>query len=165
MVDLGTLLLLNFGETDNTNYSDLTLKSETSLNYELGFRFSNKYISGEMTGFYISIKDMIAAARGTSFTNLGMVSSSGLESSMQLKLSSFNEWLPNFFGTYTYLTTEIHDGILSRSAINDSIVPDVSGNQLPYAPNHNLLVGFNYRIKKKFTSNETLIITNLIKKF
>ena len=58
------------------------------------------------------------------------------------------EWLPNFFGTYTYLTTEIHDGILSRSAINDSIVPDVSGNQLPYAPNHNLILGLTYNIKK-----------------
>ena len=43
--------------------------------------------------------------------------------------------------------TEVYDGILTTSAISDTIVPDVSGNELPYAPNHNLILGLNYSIK------------------
>ena len=144
----GTLLTLNFGETDSTDFEGLQLKSETSINYEIGIRHNSKILNGEITGFYMNIEDMIAAARGTAFTNLGMVSSLGFEGAVQLTLSNLNPWLPDLFSNYTFLQTEVHDGILTYSAISDTIIPDVSGNQLPYAPNHNLLVGFNYRIKK-----------------
>jgi Fe(3+) dicitrate transport protein len=143
----GTLLMLNFGETDDSSFEDLQLKSETSVNYELGFRTTNKYINAEVVGFYMRIHDMIAAARGTAFTNLGMVTSMGAESAVKLKLSKANEWLPDLFCNYTYLMTEVYDGVLTASAINDTIVPDVSGNELPYAPNHNLILGLNYSIK------------------
>ncbi len=143
----GTLLMLNFGETDDSSFEDLQLKSETSVNYELGFRTTNKYINAEVVGFYMTIHDMIAAARGTAFTNLGMVTSMGAESAVKLKLSQANEWLPDLFCNYTYLMTEVYDGVLTTSAISDTIVPDVSGNELPYAPNHNLILGLNYSIK------------------
>mgnify|MGYP005671962967 FL=1 len=143
----GTLLMLNFGETDDSSFEDLQLKSETSVNYELGFRTTNKYINAEVVGFYMTIHDMIAAARGTAFTNLGMVTSMGAESAVKLKLSKANEWLPDLFCNYTYLMTEVYDGVLTASAISDTIVPDVSGNELPYAPNHNLILGLNYSIK------------------
>ena len=142
----GTLLMLNFGETDNTSFEDQQLKSETSVNYEIGFRTTNRYINAEVVGFYMTIHDMIAAARGTAFTNLEMVTSTGVESALKLKLSQANEWLPDLFCNYTYLMTEVHDGILTTSAISDTIVPDVSGNELPYAPNHNLILGLNYSI-------------------
>ena len=143
----GTLLMLNFGETDDSSFEDLQLKSETSVNYELGFRTTNKYINAEVVGFYMTIHDMIAAARGTAFTNLVMVTSMGAESAVKLKLSQANEWLPDLFCNYTYLMTEVYDGVLTTSAISDTIVPDVSGNELPYAPNHNLILGLNYSIK------------------
>ncbi len=143
----GTLLMLNFGETDDSSFEDLQLKSETSVNYELGFRTINKFINAELVGFYMTIHDMIAAARGTAFTNLGMVTSMGLESAVKLKLSDANDWLPDLFCNYTYLMTEVYDGVLTASAISDTIVPDVSGNELPYAPNHNLILGLNYSIK------------------
>jgi Fe(3+) dicitrate transport protein len=143
----GTLLMLNFGETDDSSFEDLQLKSETSVNYELGFRTTNKYINAEVVGFYMTIHDMIAAARGTAFTNLGMVTSMGAESAVKLKLSKANEWLPDLFCNYTYIMTEVYDGVLTASAISDTIVPDVSGNELPYAPNHNLILGLNYSIK------------------
>ena len=143
----GTLLMLNFGETDNTSFEDQQLKSETSVNYEIGFRTTNRYINAEVVGFYMTIHDMIAAARGTAFTNLEMVTSTGVESALKLKLSQANEWLPDLFCNYTYLMTEVHDGILTTSAISDTIIPDVSGNELPYAPNHNLILGLNYSIK------------------
>ncbi|MBB78274.1 MAG: TonB-dependent receptor [Crocinitomicaceae bacterium] len=145
-----TLLILNFGETTNTQFEGLELKPETSVNYELGFRSSKRIIDLELTGFYIKIVDLISAARGTSFSNLGMVTSQGVESSINFKFSNLNKWLPNLFGNYTFLTTKIHDGVLTNSAISDTTIPDVSGNELPYAPRHNMIIGFSYNIMDVF---------------
>ena len=147
----GTLLTLNFGNTAGTDFENLNLESETSINSEFGIRTNQKNFSFEITGFNISIQNMIAAARGTQFTNLDRVSSKGLELFSNIYTSNYISWLPDFFIGYTYLETEIHDGILRFSALSDTIIPDVSGNELPYAPNHNLIVGLSLNIKSKFS--------------
>jgi len=151
----GTLLTLDFGRTDGTDFENMDLKSETSVITELGARTNQKFISADLTFFHLSIKDMISAARGTQFTNLDNVSSSGTELGLELKLSSYKSILPNIFTSYTFLETEINDGILRSSALNDSIIPNVSGNQLPYAPRHNLIIGIssNYKSKLFFMVN------------
>ncbi|MEM0999547.1 MAG: TonB-dependent receptor [Bacteroidota bacterium] len=145
----GTLLTLDFGMTDSTDFSELELRSETSWNVELGARTNLKYLAGEVALFYLTIQDMIAAGRGTAFTNLGSVTSAGLESAITVKTSAVNEWLPDFFVTYTFLQTQINEGTLQFSALNPNVQPDVSGNELPYAPNHNLILGLNWTYKDK----------------
>ena len=142
-----TLFMLNFGETDNTDYDGLKLKAETSLNNEIGVRYFGHLLDFEVAGFQINIRDMIAAARGTSFTNIDKVTSSGIETFLNLKFSEIKPWLPNVSSTYTYLKTDIENGVLARSAINDTISPNVSGNSLPYAPKHNLILGLGYSLK------------------
>ncbi|MEM7040650.1 MAG: TonB-dependent receptor, partial [Bacteroidota bacterium] len=143
----GTLLTLNFGDTDSTDFAGQQVKAETSWNAELGARTNNKYISGEVAFFHLTIDDMIAAGRGTAFTNLGNVTSTGIEGNVTFKTSSLNEWLPDLFCTYTFLQTRINDGVLQFSALSDTIIPDVSGNELPYAPNHNLIIGLAWSYK------------------
>ncbi|MEO0403375.1 MAG: TonB-dependent receptor [Bacteroidota bacterium] len=149
----GTLLALNFGLTDGTDFESFDLRSETSWNQEIGIRGNKKWVRFELTGFRIDIENLIAAARGTQFTNLNSVRSEGLESFVELKTSSLNKWLPDFFCSYTYLQTEILGGNLRFSAIDGVENPDVSGNELPYAPNHNVVVGMNYRLAKKYLLN------------
>ena len=168
----GTLLTLDFGNTAGTDFDAIELKSETSVITELGIRSSQKYLSFDATLFHLSIKDMISAARGTQFTNLDNVTSSGIELGLKIKLSDYNAMLPNIFTTYTYLETEINDGVLRYSALSDTIIPNVSGNELPYAPKHNLIIGlssnydskvffmFNYRyISKCFSDFENIDFT------
>ncbi|MEM9023137.1 MAG: TonB-dependent receptor, partial [Bacteroidota bacterium] len=146
----GTLLTLDFGQTDSTDFDGLDLKAETSLNTEVGVRTNQAYFTAEVAGFHLRIQDMIAAARGTSFTNLDKVTSTGIESAVTLKLSNINPWLPDLFATYTLLETEVHNGTLRASAISDTTSPDVSGNELPYAPRHNLVAGLIFRFKDRF---------------
>ena len=145
----GTLLTLNFGETDDSDFEGLELKPESSWNSEIGFRTNRKWVETEIALFRITIEDMIAAARGTSFINLGSINSQGVESSVRVKASYWSKYLPTLFMTYTYLDTEIESGILRFSALEGVENPDVSGNELPYAPRHNLIVGLNYSLLKK----------------
>ena len=147
----GTLLTLNFGNTSGTDFDGLSLKSESSINSEFGIRTNQKGFSMEATIFNINIRDMIAAARGTQFTNLDQVTSRGIEIFSNLSTSELIEWLPDFFVSYTYLKTEIHNGELRFSALDGSVSPDVSGNELPYAPRHNLIIGSVINVKSKFS--------------
>ncbi|MGD1847590.1 MAG: TonB-dependent receptor domain-containing protein [Salibacteraceae bacterium] len=151
----GTLLTLNFGETGGTDFEAVDLKAETSWNSEIGVRTNQKYFSAEIAGFHLSIENMIAAARSTAFTNLDRVTSTGAEGAATVKLSAIHPLLPNLFANYTYLETKVHNGVLANSALGDDVVPDVSGNELPYAPNHNLIAGliFSFRNKVEVMAN------------
>lgn len=155
----GTLLTLDFGNTSGTDFEAIDLKSETSITTEFGARTEQKYFSLEATLFYLSIKDMISAARGTQFTNLDNVTSTGLEFGTNINFSAIASYLPDFFMSYTYLETEINNGILRFSALSDTIVPNVSGNELPYAPKHNLIIGLslNYKSKVFFMINHRYV--------
>ncbi len=119
--------------------NDRVLKPERSWNFEAGVRTNQKYYSFEISGFYLLIKDLVEVSRGADITNVGLISTRGIENSFLLKTEEVNKWLPNVQIIYTFLNTRIHDGTLGTSAVSAG-VSDVSGNELPYAPHHNLTV-------------------------
>ena len=136
----GALNILNFGECDCE--SGLDLDAEKSWNKELGFRYNTSMLNMEIAAFHIDIENLVAAARGTSFKNLGKVQTMGIEFGSALYLSDIYTLLPNIHISYGYLYSEVIEGIIKTSFLgideNDADV-SIAGNELPYAPNHKLV--------------------------
>ena len=135
----GALKVTNFGQ--NVDAGGLDLKPEKSWNMELGFRSWMRGITIETAGFFITVEDLVAAGRGTAFKNLGKVNLSGLEIAMRLGISEFVSILPDLNTSYTYLQTEIVDGIVKSATIAGNVDVELNGNQLPYAPQHTFTIG------------------------
>lgn len=137
----GALKITNFGQ--NVGAGGLDLEPEKSWNLELGFRSWMRGITIESAGFFITVEDLVAAGRGTAFKNLGKVNLSGVETSMRFGISEFVSVLPDMNFTYTYLDTEIVDGIVKSATIAGNVEVDLDGNELPYAPQHTFTVGLS----------------------
>ena len=135
----GALKITNFGQ--NVDAGGLDLKAEKSWNMEAGFRSWGQRLTVEVTGFLISISDIVAAGRGTAFKNLGRVDNYGLETAVAIGVSRFAPLLPDVNLAYTYLQTEIKSGIVKSATIAGNVYVDLVGNELPYAPRHTLTVG------------------------
>lgn len=135
----GALKVTNFGQ--NVDAGGLDLKPEKSWNMELGFRSWMRGVTIETAGFFITVEDLVAAGRGTAFKNLGKVNLSGLEIAMSLGISEFVSILPDLNASYTYLQTEIIDGIVKSATIAGNVAVELNGNELPYAPQHTFTVG------------------------
>lgn len=135
----GALKITNFGQ--NVESGGLDLEPEKSWNMELGVRSWIPGIILETSTFLIQIEDLVAAGRGTAFKNLGKVNLSGLEFAMKLDISELSSILPDFNFTYTYLQTEIIDGIIKSATIAGNVDVDINGNELPYAPKHTFTIG------------------------
>ena len=140
----GALKVTNFGQ--NVDVGGLDLEPEKSWNMELGFRTWLPGIILESSGFVIKIEDLVAAGRGTAFKNLGKVDLSGVEMAMTLGLSEFVSVLPDFNFSYTYLQTEVVEGIVKSATIAGNVDVELNGNELPYAPRHTFTVGVAKRI-------------------
>ena len=140
----GALKVTNFGQ--NVDVGGLDLEPEKSWNMELGFRTWLPGIILESSGFLIKVEDLVAAGRGTAFKNLGTVDLSGVEMAMTLGLSEFVSVLPDFNFSYTYLQTEVVDGIVKSATIAGNVDVELNGNELPYAPRHTFTVGVAKRI-------------------
>ncbi len=138
----GTLQILNFG--DDADDGGLDLVPEKSWNSELGVRGALDWLAFEAAGFHLAIEDIVAAGRGTAFNNLGRAQSYGVEWSGTLRASSFSGVLPDVNLAYTLLQTEILEGRI-LSARRAGVEVDVSGNELPYAPEHTLVAGIEKR--------------------
>lgn len=141
----GTLNVLNFGQNQKEG---LELNAELSWNTEIGIRRNTKNIAFEIAAFNMDIKNIVAAGRATKFENLGKARISGMESSLSISISSLKKflvWIPDFHVTYTYLHSAIIDGAIS-SALYDGNV-DISGNRLPYAPEHTYILGISKDFK------------------
>ena len=137
----GALKILNFGESNDAD-GGLDLKSEKSWNKEVGVRGSMSFIDFELSGYHVSIEDLVAAGRGTAFKNLGKVNTMGFEARSSLGLNNINALLPNVDISYAFLNTEIEDGrIISNVPGSVGSEVDIDGKELPYAPAHTLLVG------------------------
>lgn len=138
----GTLKITNF---DANSTASFDLQAEKSWNNELGFRVNNGWLNAEVTGFFIHIDDLVAAGRGTAFTNLGSVQSMGLEQAIQFSWNNLLDkaYLPNLFASYTLMKTQVKSGLI-RSALFQGEIVDIAGNELPYAPRHSLTAGINY---------------------
>ncbi len=137
----GTLKVVNFGE--DSDDGGLDLKSEKSWNVELGARGAGKFFAFELTGFFLTIEDMVAAARGTAFKNLGRVENYGLEAGGTLALSRLQDFVPDLHFSYTYLQSEVKEGTIESAVIAGADV-NIAGNELPYAPRHALTLGLGY---------------------
>lgn len=135
----GALKVTNFGQ--NVGAGGLDLEPEKSWNMELGFRSWMQGLTVETAGFFITVEDLVAAGRGTAFKNLGKVNLAGLETSIGLGVSEFLSILPDVNLTYTFLQTEVLDGIVKSATIAGNVDVELNGNQLPYAPEHTLTVG------------------------
>ena len=140
----GALKVTNFGQ--NVDAGGLDLKPEKSWNIELGFRSWIPGIILETSGFLIRVEDLVAAGRGTAFKNLGKVDLSGIEMAMTLGISEFVSILPDFNLSYTYLQTNIVDGIVKSATIAGNVDVELKGNELPYAPRHTFTVGLSKQI-------------------
>ena len=140
----GALKVTNFGQ--NIGAGGLDLKPEKSWNMELGFRSWIPGVILEASGFLIKVEDLVAAGRGTAFKNLGKVDLSGVEMAMTLGMSEFVSILPDINLAYTYLQTQIVDGIVKSATIAGNVDVELNGNELPYAPRHTFTVGLTKRI-------------------
>ncbi len=140
----GALKVTNFGQ--NVDVGGLDLEPEKSWNMELGFRSWIPGVILETSGFFVKIEDLVAAGRGTAFKNLGKVDLSGVEMAMTLGVSEFVSVLPDINLSYTFLQTEIVDGIVKSATIAGNVDVELNGNELPYAPRHTFTVGLAKRI-------------------
>ncbi|WP_299461344.1 TonB-dependent receptor [uncultured Microscilla sp.] len=166
----------------------LDLAAEKSWNYELGLRVNKSWGNFEVAGFLLDIEDMVAAARSAVFLNLGKVRSTGLEAGGSIKLSRLSAFLPDINFAYTYLQSKVVNALTPSHlnsrydayrpdasgtlvAVQDTV--DISGNDMPYAPNHTLNIGLaksfafglSLRADFKFVSQSFSDFENLTEDF
>ena len=136
----GALKIVNFGM--NIEENGLDLEAEQSWNKEIGVRGEFSILDYELAGYHINIDNLVAAGRGTAFKNLGKVISQGLEFRALINLSSLIGLLPNIHIAYSFLDTEVIDGVIV-SNVSGTYGSEVSikGKKLPYSPQNTLTVG------------------------
>jgi len=127
------------GETEG----GFDLQAEKSWNSELGLRGRSDAGRLEITGFYLYVEDLVGG-RTRFQQNLGVVQSYGVEAQTRIEGGVFSGPLPTLNVSYTYLRSEVVEGIVP-SAI-DGTSTDISGNELPAAPNHTATVGLSKRL-------------------
>ncbi len=140
----GALKILNFGEGLEED-SGLDLDAEKSWNREIGLRKSRGLLNFELSFFNNDIENLVAAGRGTAFSNLGKVNARGHEIQVSAMLSDIMQLLPNFHVSYTGLQTKIKDATISSGDNNI----DLSGNELPYSPKTTYTIGIEYQLFSK----------------
>jgi Fe(3+) dicitrate transport protein len=136
-----TLQLLNFGANTGAG-GGLDLRSEKSWNSELGARASSSHFAAELCAYNLYIEDLVAPATGATFRNLGKALTYGVEALAEAKGSALNPFFPDLRLAYTWLMTEVLEGEIPASQTTGATA-DISGNQLPYAPEHTLVAGLS----------------------
>ena len=142
----GALKILNFGESSDDG--GLDIEAEKSWNKEIGLRGNLTTLDYEISGFHVDIENLVAAGRGTAFSNLGKVQSYGLEVASSFKLTEMVPFLPVINLSYTLMKTEIIEGEI-KSNIMGGIVP-IKGKELPYAPMHTFIIGLEHQLFNGF---------------
>jgi Fe(3+) dicitrate transport protein len=137
----GTLRVVNFGA--DAEDGGLDLLSETSWNYEAGIRGELPWLAFEAAAFRVEIQDLVAAGRGTAFHNLGRANTAGVELGATARGSALSRFLPDFNLAYTYLETEVEEGIIRSAVIPGGAEVNIAGRELPYAPRHTLVAGIS----------------------
>ena len=121
--------------------SGFDLESEKSWNLEGGIRGTTGPLSFEIAAFDIIVENLVAAGRGTLFRNLGRAESRGVEAGFRLEESAGLSFMPGFEGSWTWLQTEVLEGIIPSAILAGDVSVDISGKELPYAPHHTLTFG------------------------
>ncbi|MEF8796902.1 MAG: TonB-dependent receptor [Salinivenus sp.] len=135
-----TFQIVGFGDPEAVadDEDGLDLRAEKSWNSELGLRGRTDAVDLEVTGFHLYVEDLVGGR--TAFRqNLGVVQSYGLEARGTLDAGVWADPLPTLRGSYTYLQTEVLEGVVSRALGTGQV--DISGNELPSAPRHTATVG------------------------
>ncbi len=137
---------------NNTTGGSIDLDPELSWNYEVGLRSRLHPALGlEATFFRLDYENQIVPASlaggiGSAFTNGGKTLHQGLEISGQFDAASLFQWRRSIYlrGAYTYLPTADFRGERFSSVPGFSTTR-VTGNRLPYAPEHllNASIGFS----------------------
>ncbi|HYE16190.1 MAG TPA: TonB-dependent receptor, partial [Pyrinomonadaceae bacterium] len=140
---------------NNTTGGVVELDPELSWNFELGVR--SRPADGvhfEATFFRLDYENQIVPASlaggiGTTLTNGGATLHQGLELSGRLDSGALRKSPHNFYAraAYTFLPVARFEGArLSSISIPGEAVPSISGNRLPYAPEHllNATVGYSH---------------------
>ncbi len=154
---------------NNTTGGSIDLDPELSWNYELGLRRRfHRGIGVEATFFRLDYLNQIVPASlaggiGSTFTNGGKTLHQGVEISGQFDAASTFNWLHNvyFRGAYTFLPIADFRGERFSSVPGFSRTR-VTGNRLPYAPEHlfngsigySNAAGFDGFIEAVYTSSQ-----------
>lgn len=139
----GTLQIANFGA--DMEDGGLDLRSEKSWNYEAGIRGSLPWLAFEAAAFRVEIEDLVAAGRGTIFRNLGRVNTAGVELGATARGSALSRFFPDLNLAYTYVDTEVEDGVIRSAVVPGGVEVSIAGRELPYAPRHTLVAGISTR--------------------
>ena len=136
---------------NNTNGTVVDLDPERSINYEAGVR--SRPVPGlslETTYFRMDFENQIvpasvAGGSGATLTNSGKTLHQGLEADIKLASGELLGSQHNFYLTtaYTFLPTAKYVGT-RYSAISGYSTQKVTGNRLPYAPEHLLTTTIGY---------------------
>lgn len=119
----------------------IDIASEKSWNLELGVRGAVPALSFELAGFAVQVEDLVAASKGTTFKNLGVARSLGVEAGGTLYGSHVSRFLPDLTFSYAFLSTEVIEGRIPSAVLAGDAIVDIAGKELPYAPHHTLSVG------------------------
>ena len=128
---------------NNTTGGSVDLDPELSWNYEVGLRHRfHRGLGVEATFFRLDYENQIVPASlaggiGSTFTNGGKTLHQGVELSGQLDSSSTFNWRHNIYfrGAYTFLPIAEFRGE-RFSSVPGFTTTRVTGNRLPYAPEH-----------------------------
>jgi len=111
-------LTVEDGTVSSGSDDPANIKSETSVNFEVGFRTNQKGFSGQLSYFNDHISNFYSAGRKQAFQSLGSVTIQGLEVSTDLDildLTNVKDHDLNFGSSLTWLKSEITGGQLSDS--------------------------------------------------
>lgn len=139
-----TLRNTDFGNFTDTTYQAINSLISDSWNFELGARSFSKFVNFEATAFLLLVDNIISPGFKTNFINQSQAISTGIETEITFKASKLWKHLPNIQLNYTYLRTSILKGNIRQSVFNVHENPDVSGNELPYAPQHTFAISATY---------------------
>ncbi|MCS6971850.1 MAG: TonB-dependent receptor, partial [Leptospiraceae bacterium] len=134
---------------NNTTGLSIDLSPERSVNYEAGVRTKIiPGISAEATYFRMDFSNQIvpasvAGGAGATLTNGGQTLHQGAEFDLRIGTAELFKIPHDFYliTAYTFLPTARFEGT-RFSAINPAI--SVSGNRVPYAPEHNITTTIGY---------------------
>ncbi|MGH9943753.1 MAG: TonB-dependent receptor domain-containing protein [Pyrinomonadaceae bacterium] len=135
----------------NTTGGTVELDPELSWNYELGFRGApHRAIRLEATFFRMDYENQIvpaslAGGAGATLTNGGETLHQGFEFTGRLDTGALTDSRHNFYlrSAYTFLPTAEYRGVRFSNLGGFSNTP-ITGNRLPYAPEHLLNASVGY---------------------
>jgi len=121
--------------------TDQTYKPEYSLNYEAGFKWSGKRLSGKVAAYHIDIRDkqvyqIDTLSHGPLLKNAAQAYSRGLE--LEMSHRTARGWNNQISFGYTHAQ---YDKYVKDPAEGT----DYGGNFLPYIPRYTFSIGTNYR--------------------